>query len=174
MLNLKLVQPDERYRRSYIKGMLELQAEGLSWYADIDFHEVDARFADHVAAERDRARKSPRPDFVKETRLWGILDDEHFAGKISIRHELNDSLKVMGGHIGYDTVPSFRRQGVGSRMLELALPLARQLGLQRVLLTCDDNNHGSIRIIEKNGGVLESKRLLAADKPLKRYYWIDL
>ena len=55
----------------------------------------------------------------------------------------------------------------------VSIQLARQkLGLTRVLLTCDDDNVGSIRTIEKNGGVLES--IVAGPhggKP-KRRYWI--
>ena len=49
----------------------------------------------------------------------------------------------------------------------------QRLALERVLLTCDDDNIGSIRTIEKNGGVLENV-LTGPDlmKP-KRRYWID-
>jgi predicted acetyltransferase len=51
--------------------------------------------------------------------------------------------------------------------------MARQrLGLQRVLVTCDDDNVGSIRTIEKNGGVLESLVAgLDGGTPTRRY-WI--
>ena len=59
-------------------------------------------------------------------------------------------------------------------MLRQALDIAREeIGLTRVLVTCDDDNVGSIRTIEKNGGVLES---IVADPEMttpKRRYWID-
>ena len=95
-------------------------------------------------------------------------------GRISIHHELNDALRVEGGHIGYDTVPSVRGRGVATEMLRQALPVARALGLREVLITCDDTNAASIRVIEKNGGSLRDTRALASDRPLKRYYWIAL
>jgi predicted acetyltransferase len=55
-----------------------------------------------------------------------------------------------------------------------ALPLARALGLTEVLLTCNETNAASIRVIERNGGVLRATKALAANRPLKRYYWINL
>jgi predicted acetyltransferase len=95
------------------------------------------------------------------------------VGRVSIRHALTPDLERVGGHIGYVVVPAYRRQGYATAILRQALQIARQkLGLTRVLVTCDDDNVGSIKTIEKNGGVLES--IVAGpdgDKP-KRRYWI--
>jgi predicted acetyltransferase len=99
---------------------------------------------------------------------------DQFVGRISILHELNDALRVEGGHIGYDTVPSFRGRGIATEMLRQALPLAFALGLTSVLLTCDDTNAASIRVIERNGGSLRETKAIHPDRPLKRYYWITL
>ncbi|MSP59265.1 MAG: GNAT family N-acetyltransferase [Myxococcales bacterium] len=87
---------------------------------------------------------------------------------------MRDALRVEGGHIGYDTVPSFRGRGVATEMLRQALPLARALGLTAVLITCDDTNAASIRVIEKNGGSLKERKALDASRPLKCYYFIAL
>ncbi|HXI59611.1 MAG TPA: GNAT family N-acetyltransferase, partial [Polyangia bacterium] len=110
---------------------------------------------------------------VPKTHLWAVAD-EQFVGRISIHHELNEALRVEGGHIGYDTVPSFRHLGVATEMLRQALPVARALGLTAVLLTCDDTNVGSIRVIERNGGLLRETNVLDTNRPPKRYYWIAL
>jgi predicted acetyltransferase len=81
----------------------------------------------------------------------------------------------VGGHIGYVVVPEFRRQGYATSILRLSLKIARdKLGISRVLVTCDDDNRGSIRTIEKNGGILEN--IINGpdlDTP-KRRYWIDV
>lgn len=95
-------------------------------------------------------------------------------GRLAIRHSLNDFLLKIGGHIGYGVVPQFRRMGYAKKMLELALPIAKELGVTKVLLTCDDNNLGSIKTIEANGGQLENTVASGDGKPLKRRYWIDL
>jgi predicted acetyltransferase len=81
----------------------------------------------------------------------------------------------VGGHIGYVVVPEFRRLGCATTILRLSLQIAREkLGIGRILLTCDDDNIGSIRTIEKNGGILENViRGPDLDKP-KRRYWIEV
>ena len=59
-------------------------------------------------------------------------------------------------------------------MLRQAMPVARALGLAEVLLTCDDTNAASIRVIERNGGSLRETRVVGTNRPLKRHYWITL
>jgi predicted acetyltransferase len=83
------------------------------------------------------------------------------------RHGLNDYLFEQGGHIGYSVRPSARRRGFAGDALRDALPIARELGISRVLITCDETNVGSRRTIEKNGGIYEDSR------KGKRRYWID-
>jgi predicted acetyltransferase len=125
-----------------------------------------------VLAARARGEQIP-PDHVPSTFLFAF-DGASIVGRVSIRHALNDFLLRLGGHIGYVVVPQFRRRGYATAMLRQSLQIAhRDLGLSRVLLTCDDDNVGSIRTIEKNGGVLES--LVTGPDLLKpkRRYWID-
>lgn len=96
------------------------------------------------------------------------------VGVLNLRKELNDVLFNYYGHIGYAVSPNRRRQGVGTHMLQLALIEAKEIGLERVLITCDDNNVGSYGVIENNGGVLEDKRVNPSEGKLTRRYWIDL
>lgn len=99
---------------------------------------------------------------------------QRIVGRVSIRHSLNDWLERVGGHIGYVVVPEFRRQGHATEILRLALHIAHgQLGLDRVLVTCDDHNVGSIRTIEKNGGILADVATGPDLETPKRRYWIE-
>lgn len=110
---------------------------------------------------------------VPSTFLFAF-DDARIVGRGSLRHELNDFLFRVGGHIGYTVVPEFRRRGYATEILRQLLTIARvRLGLARVLVTCDDDNVGSIRAIEKNGGVLENVVSGADLDTPKRRYWID-
>jgi predicted acetyltransferase len=56
--------------------------------------------------------------------------------------------------------------------LAAVLDEARKLGLERVLVSCDDSNTASARTIERNGGVLEDVRTTVLG--LTRRYWISL
>jgi predicted acetyltransferase len=129
-----------------------------------------ARYLD-VLAERERGVNLP-PNHVPSTFLFAFKG-QRVIGRVSIRHTLNESLERIGGHIGYAVVPEFRRQGHATAILRQALRIAHeQLGIDRVLVTCDDDNVGSIRTIEKNGGILEGV-VRGPDEQPKRRYWID-
>lgn len=119
----------------------------------------DESFAKFVAAVRaDRLEETPRPEgYVPATELWWVDGDE-FLGRIGVRHRLTPALLEAGGHIGYDVRPSARRRGHATEMLRQALVVAREVGIDRALITCDEDNLGSRRVIERNGGVLEDQR----------------
>lgn len=124
-----------------------------------------------ILDERERGIDLPA-NHVASTFLFAFAG-ERIVGRVTIRHRLNDVLQRAGGHIGYAVVPEFRRQGYATAMLRLALDYARDtLGLDRVLVTCNDDNVGSIKVIESNGGVLE-RAGSAPDPTTKRRYWID-
>ena len=96
------------------------------------------------------------------------------VGRSHIRHRLNDFLSREGGHIGYGVLPAHRRRGYATEILRQSLIVARSLGIDRVLLTCDDDNVGSITVIESCGGRLED--VIASGEPgvpgVLRY-WIE-
>ncbi len=124
-----------------------------------------------VLAERERGENLPANQ-VPSTFLFAFAGTR-IVGRVSIRHALNPYLERFGGHIGYVVVPEYRRQGYATAILRQALQIARQkLGLTRVLVTCDDDNVGSIRTIEKNGGVLENIVAGPEGATPKRRYWI--
>ena len=97
-------------------------------------------------------------------------NDGNLVGRTSIRHELNDFLLSVGGHIGYGVRPSYRRQGFATEILRQSLVLIHGLGVAEVLVTCDDDNLGSIKVIESQGGILENK--VEFEGTVKRRYWI--
>lgn len=111
---------------------------------------------------------------VPSTFMLALVGDK-VVGRVSIRHVLNEQLFTLGGHIGYCVVPEERGKGYATRMLALALDYARShLRVDRALLTCDESNKASRRVIEKNGGVLEDTRPVPGGGPRRMRFWIDL
>ena len=109
------------------------------------------------------------PDgFVPAIQLVSFDNEGRALGFLNIRLRLNDFLLNQGGHIGYSIRPSARGRGHAKEMLRLGLLEAKRKNLQKVLVTCHDDNPASRAVILANGGLLEDVR-----EHVERY-WIDL
>ena len=100
--------------------------------------------------------------------------DGSIAGRVSIRHALNEYLANVGGHIGYCVLPLFRQRGVATAMLKSGIAVAHENGVNEILITCAEGNIGSQKVIESNGFSFE---MLIDDDDLKtkyRRYWLTL
>lgn len=165
-----LVTPDVRWHRSWAEAMLEFGGDyphgsGLGEDSPTYDEAGCAQFAATLVEAADESAPPAREGWVHCTYFW-IVEGDEVVGFLALRHALNDWLLEEGGHIGFSVRPSRRREGHAGRALALALPLAGDLGLERVLLTCDETNDGSRLTIERNGGVYEDSR------NGKRRYWI--
>ena len=100
-------------------------------------------------------------------------NDKKILGTAEIRHDLgNDILREYGGHIGYTVCPGERGKGYGTAILKLALKECRDIGMEKVMLSCSEDNAASIRVIEKCGGCFSGTK--EARQYRIRVYWIDL
>ncbi|MEK7570765.1 MAG: GNAT family N-acetyltransferase [Patescibacteria group bacterium] len=169
---MKLVSPSAVYKEQYITALAEATAhQTLTTLEKLWENETFDQFIQRLAAQ-ERGINLPT-DWVPATTLW-LIDQGEFIGRVSIRHRLNEELGKINGHIGYFIRPSKRQMGYGKKILALALPEAERLGLAKVLVTCDEDNIGSRKIIEANGGVLENIVDQGHNLPPKRHYWITL
>lgn len=127
-----------------------------------------------------RTQENAHPDTVH----WGWVEaDTFFAvrqsdgrliGMVDIRHRLETPfLAQVAGHIGCGVRPSERRKGYACAILALALDHARALGLDRIMLSCYQDNEGSRRTILKQGGV-KGREFAYEDGKTVELYWVQL
>ena len=167
---IKLIEPTEAYLASYEEAYREYVEKGVSTYSFTDASSCDifAKF------ERYRQERDLPPDRVGEDKYW-LVDEEkrYFIGEIAVRHRLNEALARRGGHIGYGVRYAEWNRGYGTKMLALALEKAKELRISPVLITCNDDNLASARVLEKNGFVLGDTILVSreAEDLLTRRYW---
>lgn len=162
-----LVDPDPRYRVSFLAAMAEFAEEGRTGDGSMVGNDIDAyaatwstpdAFTAYVAVLLGDREQPRREGFVRCTNLWWVEGEEYLA-RIAVRHTLgNEFLREVGGHIGYDVRRSARRRGHASAMLSAALPVARDLGIDPALVTCDLDNEASRRTIVANGGAPDGER----------------
>jgi predicted acetyltransferase len=175
----ELTRPTVAVHDSFLAAMAEFVAEGRGPSDgsmighDIATYGMTWRSAEGFEAyvrhlHDEEYEGTPRPvNHVPSTTLWWV-DGREYLGRISIRHRLTPALLEIGGHIGYDVRASARRLGHATEMLRLALPVARGLGINPALLTCDSTNVASRLVIERNGGVFEDER------SGKLRYWVPI
>jgi predicted acetyltransferase len=157
----------------------EALAEDWGSFAFAHFLEPGMSLPDYLKKlESKRDGSGVEPLEVPVTFLFafvpGTNGQNRCVGRVSIRHRLTETMAVIGGHIGYGVRPSDRRKGYATEILGQALTIAKMIGIERALLTCDDTNLGSIRTIERNGGYFEGTVPDPERGILKRRYWIQL
>ena len=152
---IKLIVPTEEYLPSYREAYEEFVRRGVSTYSFTDPSSCD------IFAKFDRYRKALDlpPDRVGEDKYW-LVDDE----KPCVSGAVTSDTPCAMGEWG---------RGYGTKMLALALEKAKERGISPVLITCNDDNLASARVMEKNGFTLADKVSLSEDgKPvLTRRYW---
>ena len=157
----RLVWPTQDVRVSYLVGE---QADCLLRGTPTRWLEAASEdFAGFVAARRGVQVRWGVPSTV----FW-YVSGEYYLGTLVVRHQLTAELAAAGGHIGYHVVAPWRRQGHATRMLAAGLARCREVGLERVLLTCATDNEPSRRVILANGGVPDG-RARGEDR-----FWISL
>lgn len=168
VLQLRPVQPSD-------EESIRAAHESIARYDGFDFAPgltSTMEWPDYLAVLEDYERGRNLPDgIVPATFLIATVGSE-LVGRVSIRHVLNDKLRQLGGHVGYAVLAQHRGRGYGTEMLRQSIGIARGLGIDRILITCDETNAASRRIIETCGGILESVGPMGDGTHVRRY-WIS-
>ena len=172
---LKLVLPSIEYKESFLEALDEFKKAQKEHIENslVKRYGESANLDEFIKKLLGEAEGTFLPEgYVPHTVYW-LVDGKKWLGWLDIRHRLNKHLEEVGGHIGYAIRPSERGKGYGNKILELALPEAKKLGIADVRITCNVDNIPSAKVIEKNGGVFENTAI-ADDGVVRRRYWIHL
>jgi predicted acetyltransferase len=142
---LSLVEPAVKYKKSFLELVSEVKKSGYESY-DL-YSKAEDNFEEFI----DDLVNASHGINVEEgwaacTSYW-LVNHLEVIGVIRIRHSLDNEELLMAGHIGYEIVAAQRRKGFGTKILELGLSKANEMGLNEVLITCDADNVASKRII---------------------------
>ncbi len=80
-------------------------------------------------------------------------DDKKIIGICDIRHYLNEK-RYYYGHIGLSIAPDMRGRGYAKQLTYFAIQKAAELGIAKIIISCDDDNGPSRRNIEGCGFTL--------------------
>ncbi|ALM70752.1 GNAT family N-acetyltransferase [Vibrio vulnificus] len=170
---MELVVPSQEFKsafEAYYEDFAQNDVENAEYYLEgkIDFSKYIQRLSDEAAGI------NLREGYVPCSHFWLIDSTRSILGAIRVRYNIdNDFLSLEAGHIGYDIAPSYRGKGNGKLMLKLALSKAASLGIERALLTADEDNFVSRGVIEANGGEFEKIVIgKVFPNPLARY-WVS-
>ncbi len=162
-----LIHPGEKLREAFIHMAAEFAASGELRYT-ADAEHFTAYIAERGNPERGRAMAA---GWVPDSHFW-LIDGGRVLGCSRLRHRLTPELEREGGHIGYDVRPSGRRKGYGTLLLWLTLERAWAMGIERIRVTCDADNAASVRVIEKNAGILDGEVVSLRTGKMIGQYWI--
>ena len=174
---LKLINASKEYLNEYQEAYnlsLKKYEEGIIKKHNLIFdnpEEVDIiqKFADSRDQTKLPINYVPSYDYF-------AVDGNKLIGIINIRVRLTENLLRYGGHIGYAVNPKYWNMGYGKKILKLGLDNYKDIiEDEKILITCDDDNIGSYKIIEANGGQLENKveNEDCGERFLTRRYWIN-
>ena len=173
MEKIILVKPDLSYADEIIKYKEESLKEspiingsaGLDRLSSIEdwLEELNKRSCEDTVPE----------GLVPSSTYLGIREkDNYIVGMIDIRHYLNEYLTQVGGNIGYSVRKTERNKGYAKQMLKLALEKCKELKIKKVLITCDEDNIASEKVILSANAKFEDIRCIDG-KNIKRF-WIEL
>ncbi len=149
---LEIQHPSHELVPSFIRMRDAHMAAGENeWtYRDEEIAQVEPPAYVDLMGERARGRNVAE-GFVRADEFW-IVEAGEVVGSLGVRHELNERLRLISGHIGYSTHPAYRSRSIATFALKKRLEVLAGLGVAEALVTCSPENLASIRVIEKCGG----------------------
>jgi len=172
MSGIFLIEPTQDYEISFNNMVKDYENNGEMGFPKYFNHSTDT-FSDYLKTLADfKQGLNLKPGHVKTTTYWLVNREKEILGVIRFRKDLTSSTLIDGGNIGYDVPPSKRNNGYATIMVKKLLDIIRNDGIERLLVTCEEDNLPSIRVVIKNKGILEDQRVSPLSGKIIKRYWI--
>lgn len=179
MDTLRLTEPDMHYAGQiwdFRKEVLEADADNEDRFAGCMSLEESSSAEEWIRISELRKDPATCKETGVEVPSHMFLavreSDDRVVGVIDLRHHIDHPiLGTWGGHCGYSVRPSERGKGYAVEMLRLNIQKAKALGIERMLVTCDEGNSASEKTILRNGGAFE--KTIEVDGTTMKRFWID-
>lgn len=174
MNKLKLILPTPEYKTQIMNYKREFIENEEGMHGTSGLRSADSFEEWYKSVLNNLKEETVKEGLVPASTYIAIsTEDNRLVGMINVRYRLNDGLLKTGGHIGYSVRKSERNKGYATMMLALALDEYKNLGFDRVLITCDKDNIASSKTIINNGGILENE-IWENNTNIVQRYWISI
>lgn len=147
MIRLKIADISERDQIVDFRNETVTSVKRISGGVGLECAEDIQKWLDHEYA--------PHYGKVREMIFLAFNEFDKMVGIADLRLEQNEFISNFAGQIGYTVRPSERGHGYATEILKEVVKQADALGMRNVLVTCNEDNLASARVIEKAGGVFE-------------------
>ncbi|MBU1145717.1 MAG: GNAT family N-acetyltransferase [Firmicutes bacterium] len=171
MKSFKLIKLNEQHKEKYLEYVKDWKDEKMSPFTSRMFGLPFETYLELL--EKQENIETVKIGYMPSSTFVFVDEEEEIYGVVNIRHQLNELLTNIGGHIGYGIKPSKRRLGYAKIMLNLALLEAKNRGIDKALLICNKDNLPSKKTIERCGGLFENE-FIEENKNVVLRYWIEV
>ena len=173
---MELIKRCPEYVRGYKEYCQELYDNHVNYFRPTNPTSIDDECFFRTKSWYDRKEQGLVEGQPVSFHYWAI-ENGKFIGEFQLRTEFPEKVMLEIGSIGYAVRVSEQGKGYGKEILRLGLELAKQHGMEQVLLTINDKNKASIHVCEKMGGIWQDTIEAYNDaegQHLLRRYWITL
>lgn len=158
-MNIQLIHPQPKWQDSFndllneAKSVNEVSELGHAYRPNEDFSAMYIRLKNREQGINIHPRDVP-------SCLYWILDmkSEMIVGTLDMRYKIIGDYFDRLGHVAYYIKPSERKKGYATEALRQVLELYKIRKEKKILITCYKDNIASLKVIQKNGGILESEK----------------
>ena len=173
---LMLIKRCPEYVEGYKEYCKEAFDNNVIYFKPTDPAQIDFEWFERTKVWYDKKERGEVPGKPISFHFWAV-DGEKFIGEFQLRTQLTEDVMSGIGSIGYAVRVSEQGNGYGTEILRQGLVIAKEHGMDKVLLNINDSNTMSAHVCEKLGGVLMDKvQAYNVDEGhhVMRRYWIYL